>query len=144
LAVTFGDQLQSWLFLLVGILLAVAITLLILRKMGVIDYAKAAERNAPLNQGLLADPRLQALSPEEQQRIMAKVRWHPLVLLWLFGSIGGFAWVAIGSNDLLDWINQGPRSAAVVGIAVLVVVLFGLKFLYRWLIGREMRQLPRQ
>jgi hypothetical protein len=65
------------------------------------------------------------------------VRWHSLVLLWMIGTIGGFAWVAIGSADLLDWINQGPRSAALVGVALLFIVLFGLKLLYRWLIGRE-------
>jgi hypothetical protein len=140
---SFGDQMQTWLIMLLGVVIAVGITLFVLRKMGIIDYAKAAERNAPLNQGLLADPRLAALSAEERQRVLATVRWHPLVILWLFVSIGGFAWVAIGSTGLLNFINAGSRSAFVIAIILFAIVFLGLKLLWRWLIGRAIRQLPR-
>jgi hypothetical protein len=139
-----SDQAEIFAVVALGAVLAVVLTLFILRKLGLTKFAKADERHAPLNQGLLADPRLDALSAEDRQKVLAKVRWHPLVILWLFGAIGGFAWVAIGSPDLLNFINVSARSAALVGVAVLVVVLVGLKLLWWWLIGRAIRQLPRR
>jgi hypothetical protein len=137
----FSEHLEIFLMLVVGCVLAVGITVLVLRKMGLVDFAKAPENGAPLSQGLLADTRLDGLSSDEQRRLLAKVRWHPLVLIWLFGSIGGFAWFATGSNEMLDFINRGSRSAALIGIVLLVVVFVGLKFLYHWLIGRAIARL---
>jgi hypothetical protein len=138
----FSDHLELFLVVLVGAVLAIGVTLLILRKKGLISYGQPADDGTPLNEGLIADPRLEALSAEDRRKVVANVRWHPIVLLWLFSTLIGFVWVGTGSNVLADFVNSAPRGAALIIAAIVLPIIFiGLKLLYRWLIGRAIRRL---
>jgi nitrate reductase gamma subunit len=138
----FADHVQLFLMLMVGIVLSVGVTLLILRRKGLIDHARSTDQDIAFSQGLFADPRLDALSAQDRRLVIAQVRWHPTVLLWVFSTLVGIVWVATGSTELIDFVNGAPRGAAfVIGFIVLAIVFIGLKILYRWLIGRAIRRL---
>ncbi len=135
-------RLELFLMLSVGAVIAVVITLFILKRMGKINPAVGQAQDEALAAQLRQDhPAFANLTKEEQLARARQVRTHPAIWAFAVAVLGGFLWTALSVPAVLDWINQGARAAGLVGIAVLAVVLGGIALIKRVMIARMLAML---
>jgi hypothetical protein len=116
-----------------GTAAAVGITLLILKVMGKTTPVAAARMTHFQDKF----PELAALPETEQRRIMRRATILPIMLALIL--LAGFAWVAVGTPGILNFINASSKAAAFVGIVVLAVLLPLVIGLQSILIRRHLR-----
>lgn len=131
-------QLYIFVMLAVGTVAAVLLTLLVVKALGL---AKAGDplvnRRETVQRFGRSLPGFSELPDADQERIATRAMRHPLVFAYPVAILAGFIWTAIGNLALLDAINSHWRIAALIGIAVLAVIIFGMKWL-QGLIARRM------
>lgn len=131
-------QLYIFVMLAVGTVAAVLLTLLVVKAVGL---AKAGDplvnRRETVQRFGRSLPGFSELPAAEQERIATRTLRHPLVIAYPVAILAGFVWVAIGNSTLNDAINSHWRMAALIGVAVLAVIIFGMKWLQR-LIARRL------
>jgi hypothetical protein len=128
----FSDQVYVVGIVAAGSIIAALLTYAILRMMGVVKWGQSSTGLAVAG----ALPRLQRKIPEmanlpvaaQNQIALASVR-HPVVICFAVGVLLGFIWLAIAMPAVLDAINTGSKPAGVIGMAVLGVIIFGMRFL---------------
>jgi hypothetical protein len=134
---TTAVKFEMFLMLGGGAAIAVALTLFILKKLGHITPAAGLAMDEQLSAKLRQNsPEFARLRVEDQHRLVRAVRVHPLIWVFVMAALSLFIWTALSVAALLDWINQGPRSAALVGVAVMAVILGGVALIRRLLIVR--------
>ena len=135
-------KIELFVMAVISSVVAVTIIFFILKKMGRINPDVGRVQDEALAAKLRADhPGFARLPTQQQLASVRKVRTHPLIWIFVLALLGAFIWTALSVPTLLDWINQGARSASVVGIAVLAVVLGGIAMIRRLLIARLLAKL---
>jgi hypothetical protein len=133
---TLSDELYLFVALAIGTLVAVGITLLIVKKF----LPKQAQGEFNNRQGIIN--RLRKQIPEyaqrseaEQQIIANKVAAHPVVIAYMGLIVGGLLWVGVSWSPLVDFINgAGSKKAAyAVGIPLLFILFYGVIFIHKQL-----------
>jgi hypothetical protein len=134
---TTAIKLDIFLMLAGTSVIAVALTLIVLKKMGHITPAAGLTMDEQVAAKLRQDkPAFARLPIEQQHALVRATRIHPLIWAFVIASLSLFVWTALSVPALLDWINQGSRSAVLVGIVVMACVLGGIALIRRLLIAR--------
>lgn len=131
-------QLYIFVMLAVGTVAAVLLTLLVVKAVGLANARDPqAGRREMVQRFGRSLPGFADLPASDQERIATRTMRHPLVLAYAAVILAGFIWLSLSNAALLDAINSSWRVAALIGIAVLAVIIFGMKWL-QGLIARRM------
>lgn len=134
-------QVYVFTMIAVGTVMAVLVTLLIAKVLGLAKTGDPlTRRNEAVQRFGKSLPGFSDLSQSDQQRIAKRAIRHPVVIAYAMVILAGFIWLALGYPPLLDAINAHWRYAAIIGIALLAVILFGVQGLQTLIAKRLIAQ----